>query len=129
MEPGWSETSNRWAAFLPDGKHFLYLGANFTGQLENNAIFMGSLDSQERRLLVSTSANAAYAESGYLLYLRDNKTLVAQQFDLRRFVLTGEPHTLSDEVLYLPTVDRAFFSVFGGEVLVTQTGKARWFRS
>jgi eukaryotic-like serine/threonine-protein kinase len=117
------ETSNRWPVFLPDGKHFLYLGANFTGQLENNAIFLGSLDSQERRLLVSTSANAAYAEPGYLLYLRDNKTLVAQPLDLRRFVLTGEPHTLSDEVLYFPTVDRAVFSVSGGEVLVTQTGK------
>src|SRR3981189_2097401 len=116
------ETSHRWPVFLPDGKHFLYLGANFAGQLENNAIFLGSLDSQERRLLVSTSANAAYAEPGYLMYLRD-RTLVAQPFDRRRYVLSGEPHTLSDEVLYLPTVDRAVFSVSSAEVLVTQTGK------
>src|SRR6267378_2320801 len=116
------ETSHRWPVFLPDGKHFLYLGANFAGQLENNAIFLGSLDSQERRLLVSTSANAAYAEPGYLLYLRD-KTLVAQPFDRRSYVLSGEPRTLSDEVLYTPLVDRAVFSVSSGEVLVTQTGK------
>jgi hypothetical protein len=53
------ETTHRWPVFLPDGKHFLYLGANFSGQLENNAIFLGSLDSQERRLLVSTSASSA----------------------------------------------------------------------
>jgi len=72
---------------------------------------------------VSTSANAAYAEPGYLLYLRDNKTLVAQPFDRRRYVLNGEPHTLSDEVLYTPLVDRAVFSVSSGDVLVTQTGK------
>jgi Tol biopolymer transport system component len=117
------ETSHRWPVFLPDGKHFLYLAANFSGQLENNAIFLGSLDSQERRLIVSTSANVAYAEPGYLLYLRDNKTLVAQSFDRRRYVLSGEPHTLSDEVLYTPLVDRAVFSVSGGDVLVTQTGK------
>jgi dipeptidyl aminopeptidase/acylaminoacyl peptidase len=116
------ETSHRWPVFLPDGKHFLYLGANFTGQLENNAIFLGSLDSQEKRLLVSTSANAAYAEPGYLLYLRD-KTLVAQPFDRRSYVLKGEPHTLSDEVQYTNLVDRAVFSVSGGEVLVTQTGR------
>ena len=116
------ETTHRWPVFLPDGKHFLYLGANFSGQLENNAIFLGSLDSQERRLLVSTSANAAYAEPGYLVYLRD-KALVAQPFDRRRYVLSGEPHTLSDEVLYTPLVDRAVFSVSSGEVLVTQTGK------
>jgi Tol biopolymer transport system component/tRNA A-37 threonylcarbamoyl transferase component Bud32 len=117
------ESSHRWPVFLPDGKHFLYLAANFGGKLEKNAIFLGSLDSQERRLLVSTSANAAYAEPGYLLYLRDNKTLVAQPFDPRRYVLSGEPHTLSDEVLYTPLVDRAVFSVSSGEVLVTQTGK------
>ncbi len=118
-----SETSHRWPVFLPDGKHFLYLGANFSGLIENNAIFLGSLDSQERRLLVSTSANAAYAEPGHLLYLRDNKTLVAQPFDLRRYVLSGEPFPLSDEVLYFPQVDRAVYSVSGGDVLVTQTGK------
>jgi eukaryotic-like serine/threonine-protein kinase len=117
-----SEWSHRWPVFLPDGKHFIYLGANFSGQIENNAIFVGSLDSKERRWLVSTSANAAYAEPGYLVYLRD-KTLVAQPFDRQRFVLSGEPHTLSDEVLYFPTVDRAVFSVSGGEVLATQTGK------
>src|SRR5260370_14298324 len=117
-----SESSHRWPVFLPDGKHFLYLGANFSGQLEKNAIFLGSLDSQERRLLVSTSANAAYSEPGYLVYLRD-RTLVAQPFDRRRYVLSGEPHTLSDEVLYFPTVDRAVFSVSIAEGLVTQTGK------
>jgi serine/threonine protein kinase/Tol biopolymer transport system component len=118
-----SEQSHRWPVFLPDGKHFLYLGANFAGLLENDAIFLGSLDSQERRLLVSTSANAAYAEPGYLVYLRDNKTLVAQPFDGRRYVLSGEPHTLSDEVLYTPLVDRAVFSVSSGDILVTQTGR------
>ncbi len=117
------ESSHRWPVFLPDGRHFLYLGANFSGQLENNAIFVGSLDSQERRLLVTTSANAAYAEPGYLLYLRDNKTLVAQPFDRRRYLLSGEPQTLSEEVLYTPLVDRAVFSVSSGDVLVTQTGK------
>jgi len=121
-DPSRSESSHRWPVFLPDGKHFLYLGTNFTGQSENNAIFLGSLDSQERRLLVSTSANAAYAEPGYLLYMRDT-TLVAQPFDRRSYVLSGEPHTLSDEVLYTRLVNRAVFSVSGGEVLVTQTGK------
>jgi eukaryotic-like serine/threonine-protein kinase len=120
-----SETSHRWPVFLPDGKHFLYLGANFSGQLEKNAIFLGSLDSQERRLLLSTSGNAAYAEPGYLVYLRD-KTLVAQPFDGRRYVLSGEPHTLSEEVLYFPTVGRAVFTVSNGEVLVTQTAKGAY---
>ena len=59
-------------------------------------------------MLVSTSANAAYAEPGYLVYLRD-KTLVAQSFDRRRYVLSGEPHTLSDEVLYTSSCGQGCF--------------------
>ena len=59
-------------------------------------------------MLVSTSANAAYAEPGYLLYLRD-KTLVAQPFDGRRYVLSGEPHTLSDEVALYPSREQGSF--------------------
>jgi len=120
-DPSRLETSHRWPMFLPDGKHFLYLAANFTGQLENNGIFLGSLDSQEKRLVVSTSANAAYSEPGYLLYLRD-KTLVAQRFDKRRYVLSGEPHPLSDEVVYTRLVDKAVFSATSEDILVTQTG-------
>jgi serine/threonine protein kinase len=117
-----SEAGHRWPVFLPDGKHFIYLAANFSGRPGINAIFLGSLDSTEKRLLVNTSANAFYSEPGYLLYMRD-KTLVAQPFDLRHFALSGEPHTLSDEVLYFPQVYRAAFSVSGAEMLVTQTGK------
>jgi eukaryotic-like serine/threonine-protein kinase len=116
------ETSHRWPVFLPDGRHFLYLAANFTGHREMNAIFLGSLDSQEKRQILSTSANVAYADPGYLLYMR-GQTLVAQPFDRTRYVLSGEPHTVSDEVLYFPQVDRAVYSVSNGDVLVTQTGK------
>lgn len=121
-DPTRFETSHRWPEFLPDGKHFIYLAANFRGKPEMNAIFLGSLDSPGRRLLVISTANAAYAEPGYLVYMRD-KTLVAQPFDPRSYALSGEPHTLSDEVLFLPQVNRAIFSVSSGDVLVTQTGK------
>jgi eukaryotic-like serine/threonine-protein kinase len=120
-DPKRFETSHRWPEFLPDGKHFIYLAANFSGKPEMNAIFLGSLDSADRRLLVSTTANAAYAEPGYLVYLRD-RTLVAQSVDRRSYVLSGEPHALSDEILFLPQVNRAIFSV-SSDVLLTQTGK------
>jgi eukaryotic-like serine/threonine-protein kinase len=123
LDPSRSEQSHRWPMFLPDGKHFLYLAANFSGELEKNTIFVSALDSQEKRLIVNTSANAAYAEPGYLLYMRNGKTLVAQPFDLRSYALSGDPHTLSDQVLHSPQVYRAVFGVSNGEVLVTQTGK------
>jgi len=35
------------------------------------------------------------------LYMRDN-VLVAQRFDSQKYVLGGEPRTISDEVQYFP---------------------------
>jgi len=116
------ESSHRWPLFLPDGQHFLYLAGNFSGHFEANQIFLGSLDSGEKRPIVSASSNAAYADPGYLLYMRDN-VLVAQRFDSRKYVLSGEPRTISDEVQYFPQTDLALFGVAGKEALVTQTGR------
>ncbi len=116
------ETSHRWPFFLPDGKHFLYLAANFSGQFDKNAILLGSLDSRERRTIVSADSNPAYAAPGYLLYRRDN-ALVAQRFDPQTFALSGEPRTISDGVQYFPQTDLALFGVAGNRTLVFQTGK------
>jgi Tol biopolymer transport system component len=117
-----SESSHRWPVFLPDQRHFLYLGANFGGQFEINKIFLGSLDSSEKRPIVSASSNAAYADPGYLLYIRDH-ALVAQRFDSRTYVLSGEPQAISDEVQYFPQTDLALFGVAGRGTLAVQTGK------
>jgi eukaryotic-like serine/threonine-protein kinase len=114
------ETSHRWPMFLPDGRHFLYLAANFTGHSESNAIFVGSLDSQEKRFIVNTNANAVYVDPGYLIYKRGN-TLVSQPFDTRKFTLTGEPRVISDDVLYSSQIARATYSA-SHDVLVVQSG-------
>jgi eukaryotic-like serine/threonine-protein kinase len=121
LDPSRLETSHRWPVFLPDQRHFLYLAANFSGEFEKNAIFVGSLDSNETHLVVSASSNSAYAEPGYLLYIRNN-ALVAQHFDLRTLSVSGEPRIISDEVQYTPTTDLAVFTV-SGQALVVQTGK------
>ena len=116
------ESSNRWPVFLPDQRHFLYLAANFSGQIEKNMIYVGALDSDEKRPIVSASSNPAYADPGYLLYWRDN-ALVAQRFDVHNYVVSGEPHTVSDEVQYFPQIDLAVFDVAGKRTLAVQTGK------
>jgi serine/threonine protein kinase/Tol biopolymer transport system component len=115
------EDSLRWPMFLPDGKHYLYLAANFTGQKGLNAIFVGSLDSKEKRFVVESTANAAYAAPGYLLFYRD-KTLLAQPFDLKSFALTGEATTILPEVQFLPQVKKAVFAVSDHGLLVAQSG-------
>jgi len=111
----------RWPVFLPDGKHFLYLAANFTGQKGGNVIYVGSLDSNEKRFLVESTANAAYAPPGYLLFYR-NRALLAQAFDLKRFALTGEPTVILPDVQFLPQVKRAVFAVSDQGLLLAQSG-------
>jgi eukaryotic-like serine/threonine-protein kinase len=115
------EDSLRWPVFLPDGKHYLYLAANFSGLKGVSAIFVGSLDSDEKHFVVESTANAAYAAPGYLLFYRD-KTLLAQPFDLKHFALTGEATTILPEIQFLPQVKRAVFAVSDHGLLVAQSG-------
>ena len=115
------EQSHRWPVFLPDGRHYLYMAANFTGQKGVNAVFVGSLDSNEKHFVMEASANVAYAAPGYLLFPRE-KTLLAQKFDATRFALTGEPTTILPDVQYQPQVRRAVFAVSDGGLLIAQTG-------
>ena len=121
IDPTHFESSHRWPVFLPDGRHFLYFGGNFAGHFENNELYVGSLDSNEKRPVVSTSANAAYADPGYLIYMKD-KAIVAQKFDLHNFTLSGEARTISSEVQYFPQTDLALFDA-GKSVVVAQAGE------
>jgi Tol biopolymer transport system component len=118
------ESSHRWPTFLPDGRHFLYLSANFSGHFDKNAIFLGSLNSNEKRLIVNASSNAVYAEPGYLLYLRESdKTLEAQRFDSKSYTISGDARAVQGEVQYLAATDLGLFDVAGRQTLVAQTGK------
>jgi eukaryotic-like serine/threonine-protein kinase len=117
------EQSHRWPQFLSDGKHYLYLAANFGGQKGVDAIFVGSLDSNEKRFVVEATANAAYAEPGYLLFYRD-RTLFAQRFDEKRLAVTGEPTSILTGIQYNPQVKRAVFDASGNGLLVAQSGSS-----
>ncbi len=120
-DPSKSETSHRWPVFLPDGKHFLYLAANFSGDFQKNTIYAGSLDSNAKLAVIATSSNAAYADPGYLLYVRDN-ALVVQRFDTKRLALQGDPHTITDEVQYFAQIAMGVFAAAGSDTLIVQTG-------
>jgi Tol biopolymer transport system component len=118
-----AESSHRWPMFLPDGKHYIYLSANFSGEFDKNALFLGELGSKERRLLVQANSNAAYADPGYLFYAREN-ALVAQGFDLKTYSVKGDPHPVIKDLYYLPVLDLALFDVAKDGTLVAQTGSA-----
>ncbi|MFA6955054.1 MAG: protein kinase [Thermoanaerobaculia bacterium] len=119
------ETTHRWATFLPDGKHFLYLAGTHTlgSYSDFNAIYAASLDEPAKRtLVIKARSNASYA-SGHLLYVRDN-VLVAQPFDPDTLETTGRPVPLTGSVRYSVPYFRGVFSVSDNGVVVYQPGIA-----
>jgi len=119
------ETTHRWASFLPDGKHFLFMaGAHGLGvESESNAVYAGSLDSpDERTLVLRARSNVIYA-SGYLLFVREN-VLVAQPFDPKSLRTTGDSVPVAEGVAYATDWFAGAFSASSDGLLVYQTGSA-----
>jgi Tol biopolymer transport system component len=87
------EEAHRWPEFLPGGRHFLYVSLPIRNGLFDT--YIGSLDSDERRHVVTADGAVVYAEPGYLLFSRD-QTLVAQPFDTKRLELTGTPTPIGE---------------------------------
>ncbi|MEY2413768.1 MAG: eukaryotic-like serine/threonine-protein kinase [Acidobacteriaceae bacterium] len=115
------ENSHRWPVFLPDGKHFLYLAANVSGLVDPDAIYVGALDSKEKKFVTKATGNAEYAMPGFLLFCRD-KTLYAQRFDAGKLELSGEAVPLRRDLAYLPRILHAVFSASDEGALLAQGG-------
>ena len=72
------ETGHFAPYFLPDGKRYLYLA--WSPLQGNSAIYLASLDSNDRTKLLVVQSKAVYANSGYLLFHKQG-ILFAQPFD------------------------------------------------
>ncbi len=70
------DVGERWATFLPDGRHFVYAALRSD---KRHDIYSGSLDGQPGRLLVHNAAAPTFAQ-GKLFFERDGY-LYAQPFD------------------------------------------------
>jgi eukaryotic-like serine/threonine-protein kinase len=119
---GEGDVGHRRPFFLPDGLHFLYYatGSGTTG----GQVYVSSLDSSERKLLInSDSVNVVYSQ-GHLLFLRET-TLMAQPFDPRRLVLTGDAFPIAEKIQTTNTSPPyGVFSASENGVLAYQTGQA-----
>jgi eukaryotic-like serine/threonine-protein kinase len=115
------EDSHRWPMFLPDQKHFIYLAANTSGKTEPDSIYVGALDSNEKKFVTKATANAVYVAPGYLIFYRD-KTLFAQRFDAAKLELIGEPVPTLTDIAYLPRIVHAAYAASGVGLLVAQSG-------
>jgi Tol biopolymer transport system component len=104
--------------FLPDGRHFLFLGQKLS---EPTELRIGALDSSEVKT-VGRADSSAFS-SGYLLFVREN-TLVAQPFDPSLLTTRGEAVPIAQHVPSLARLGRQFgqFSVSRERSLAYKTG-------
>ncbi len=124
-----SETSHRWPYFLPDGRHFIYFVRG--PKKEEQGLFLASVDSKDRRLLLKVESSVAYMppdapsrSPGLLLFMRD-QTLMAQPFDKDKLELSGEPQAIAEDVVHYGEIGPSalgIFSISTNGVLCYQTG-------
>src|SRR5713226_6679005 len=66
---GQGEIGHYRPSFLPDGRHFLYRASK--GSETSGPIYLGSLDSAERKFLLDADASNVVYTQGHLLFLRE----------------------------------------------------------
>ncbi|HXI01837.1 MAG TPA: hypothetical protein VNI57_01545, partial [Candidatus Saccharimonadales bacterium] len=111
------ETSHRFPWFLPDGKHFLFV-VRSAGKA--NSLRVGSLGTDEVRVLGTSDTNADYA-SGHILFLKD-RTLMAQAFDPDRLELRGGAFPIAENIRYVQNAALGVFSTSQNGVLAYLQG-------
>jgi eukaryotic-like serine/threonine-protein kinase len=89
------ELAMNWPAFLPDGKHFLFIAQH--NQSDESEVRLGALGSKQSLPVLRGESRVEYAPPGYLLFEREG-ALMAQKLDVGSGKLQGEPHTLVDRI-------------------------------
>jgi Tol biopolymer transport system component len=90
-------SSQRWPAFLPDGRHFLYFQfARNNSTSSRGNIHLGLLDSTQDTILAGADYRGEYA-NGRLLFVRGGN-LMAQPFDEKKLKLSGSPVPVAEQI-------------------------------
>jgi serine/threonine protein kinase/dipeptidyl aminopeptidase/acylaminoacyl peptidase len=113
------ETFHSFPTFLPDGQHFLYLGASSKPQ--ESGIYVGSLTSKDTKRLVASAAKAEFAAPGLLLFLRE-AMLMAQPFNPSRLELSGASFQVAEQVAWNETTGIGGFTVSQNGALAYRPG-------
>jgi serine/threonine protein kinase len=108
------ETSHRWPQFLGAGSHFIYFAR--AGNERHEGIYLGSLESDESKLLTTSSAGGTVLPPDRLLYLSQG-SLVAQSFSTREARLLGDPVVVATRVASSSNFYGAFSAAPTGAVV------------
>ncbi len=116
--------ADRW---LPDRRHyFFHVTDRDTGR---GGVFVGTLGSAERILILANDSPATYVDPGYLLYVKSGE-LLAQCFDADRLSLTGQPARLIDGAEPAPWIGYSQWASKQMAAFVrgaTHRGQLTWF--
>ena len=105
------ETTHRLPHFLPDGRHFLYVGGVAGVGVGLRQVYIGSLDpgvggeseSITKTPLLPDDTPVRYAPpspdhpNGHLLFVRGN-SLMAREFDAKRLEPAGQPFSIAEGI-------------------------------
>jgi Tol biopolymer transport system component len=119
---------HRFPEFLPDGRHFLYLGQS--ANPETSGIFAGSLDGSVVRVSpIFSSAlfapGSSASATGFLLF-RKSDTLMAQVFDPVRLQAAGDAFPVAERTGIAANTNTGFgaFAAAGDGTLAISAGGA-----
>jgi Tol biopolymer transport system component len=115
------ETGHIFPQFLPDGR-FLYLGRGL-----KTGVYVQSLNSNDRKLVLNATSRIRYSPPGFFLYLREN-TLLAHRWNSATQELEGEPVLVADDVRSGGANGRNAFDVSTNGVLAYRAGGSGRFR-
>ena len=118
LEPG--DIMHRWPFMLPDGRRFLFWVR--TDKVETTGIYLGSLDSPERKFLLRNGAAGQFLPPDTVVFVR-GEALLAQRFDLDRGEPRGDPEAVTRPVMRADVAFyRDLFSVSRNGILVFRPG-------
>jgi WD40 repeat protein len=111
--------AHRWPVFLPDGRHFLFfVDWSSPADPHGDGIYLSSLDSPDAKLVSADITGSVQYASGRLLFVQ-NRSLMAQPFNLERLELTGSATPLAEEELVqYPAFSQSDFSASAGGTIV-----------
>ncbi|HXY11364.1 MAG TPA: protein kinase [Terriglobales bacterium] len=123
MEAKPEQQTHRWPVFLPDGKHFLYWGGNFSNVSDDkvSGIYLGSLGDKGQKLLLLCHSSFGY-DSGHLYYAGDQKQLVSVNFDPASGQVSGNSTPIAGTVGYQPSTIWAAIAVSLNGTVIYNTG-------
>jgi Tol biopolymer transport system component/predicted Ser/Thr protein kinase len=119
--------AHRYPSFLPDGRHFVYLGLGANGA---NALYAAGVDGLRGTRIEQMDSSAVYSGAGYLLF-SDGRSLFAQAFDPAHLRTIGERFMVADGAGRASTYKSVVSASLSGAIAFAETlspkGSLTWF--